>query len=207
MSDSVLTPRYGVWQSIAVALGLGTRALDEVRALKAAPAPAARFPAVKLWAEGVHYAGDVVVWKGSTYQAAIDTAREPPHGDWTTLAIGGIDGRDAPIGEVFGKYDPTGSYKKFDLVAHDGCEWRARCDDPGPLPGAGWALAAMRGSQGSRGLKGDAGERGPAGPAGARITRWSIDGFAAVPIMSDGSAGPALDLREMFERYDTEARR
>jgi hypothetical protein len=203
MSDNVPAPRYSIWQSLAVAIGLGTRALEEVRALKNA-APSARFPAIKLWAEGVHYDGDLVLCHGSTWQAVRDTAREPPHDDWILLAAAGTNGRDAPVGQVYGRYDPAGHYKRFDLVAHDGGEWRARKDDPGPLPGSGWALSAV---QGKRGAKGEIGPRGQAGPAGASIVEWSIAGFAAVPIMSDGTAGPALDLRAFFERYHDEAAR
>jgi integrin beta 3 len=120
------------------------------------------------------------------------------------LAAAGSNGRDAPVGQVYGRYDPAGQYKRFDLVAHDGGEWRARKDDPGPLPGSGWALSAVQGKQGKPGAKGDA---GPRGAAGASIAEWSIAGFAAVPIMSDGTAGPALDLRALFERYHDEVGR
>jgi integrin beta 3 len=119
------------------------------------------------------------------------------------IAAAGEDGVDAPVGQVHGRYDPAGQYKRFDLVAHDGGEWRARKDDPGPLPGAGWALSAVQGKQGKPGSKGETGPRGQAGPV---IAEWSIAGFAAVPIMSDGTAGPALDLRALFERYDSEVR-
>ena len=31
-----------------------------------------------------------------------------------------------------------------------------------------------------------------------------MKGYHAVPIMSDGSLGPALDLREVFELYHAE---
>ena len=121
----------------------------------------------------------------------------------------GEQGAAAPIGEVCGLHDPARVYRKFDLVARDGAEWRARTDNPGPLPGAGWALSA---EQGKRGKPGEKGERGPAGPpgppgaAGATITDWAVDEYRAVPIMSDGSTGAVLDLSELFERYHREAR-
>ena len=53
------------------------------------------------------------------------------------------------------------SYRKYDLVTWHGSEWRARCDEPGALPGDGWVLTAQSGSRGK------AGDRGPAGAAGA----------------------------------------
>jgi integrin beta 3 len=165
--------------------------------------PPGKLAAVREWSECIHYEGAVVSRHGSTWQAVRDTAREPPHEDWILLAAAGTNGRDAPVGQVYGRYDPAAQYKGFDLVAHDGGEWRARKDDPGPLPGAGWALSAV---QGKRGAKGEIGPRGQAGPAGASIVEWSIAGFAAVPIMSDGTAGPALDLRALFERYHEQAR-
>jgi hypothetical protein len=166
--------------------------------------PVGNLPLVRAWSEGVHCAGDVVGLHGATWQASCNTAREPPHDDWVCLAAAGVDGRDAPVGEVCGLYDPARHYKRFDLVAHDGGEWRAKHDDPGRLPGPGWALSAV---QGKRGAKGEAGPRGPSGTAGPMIVEWSINGYLAVPIMSDGTAGPALDFRALFERYDAEARR
>jgi hypothetical protein len=117
------------------------------------------------------------------------------------LAAAGTNGRDAPVGEVYGRYEPGRAYKRFDLVSHHGGEWRAKRDDPGALPGDGWALSAVQGK------KGDPGPRGMAGSAGPQIVEWEIRGYTAVPIMSDGSAGPALDFRPLFERYDAEAQR
>lgn len=161
--------------------------------------PAGKFRVCTLWVEGVHYEGDLVTHRGSLWQAARDTGREPPHDDWLLLAAAGIDGKDAPIGQVYGRYDPARTYKQFDMVAHEGCEWRARRDDPGPIPGdgSGWAMSAARGERGKRGEQGD---RGPAGPAAPRIA--SVEGYHLV--MSDGTA---IDLRPIFERYDAEASR
>lgn len=109
------------------------------------------------------------------------------------------------VGEVRGLFDPAGEYRKYDLVTLNGSEWRAKCDTPGPLPGDGWTLAAKVGAHGKRGDPGPRGERGPAGPAGAVIAKWSVREYLAVPVMSDGSAGPALDLRGFFEQYHAEA--
>ena len=114
----------------------------------------------------------------------------------------GPPGRDAPTGEVHGLYDRSVAYRKLDLVAYDGAEWRAKYDDPGPLPGDGWALSSR---QGDRGKPGPKGERGPPGPPGAMVAEWLVEEYRVVPIMSDGSAGPVLDMRSFFERYHGEA--
>lgn len=104
------------------------------------------------------------------------------------------------VGEVCGLWEPGRSYRKYDLVSFNGSEWRARLDDPGKLPGNGWALAGKRGS------RGEAGERGERGPAGAAIVSWERRDFRVVPVLSDGSAGPPLDLTEFFAMYDAERR-
>lgn len=116
----------------------------------------------------------------------------------------GASGRDAPLGEVYGRYDASQTYRRFDLVTHNNSEWRARKDDPGPLPGPGWAISSVAGS---RGQKGESGARGPAGPPGSQIVEWTVNGYTVVPIFSDGSAGPALDLRQVFAVYDNETGR
>jgi hypothetical protein len=67
-----------------------------------------------------------------------------------------------------------------------------------------------RGVPGRDGQQGPAGPEGPAGPRGeaaAKIATWIINeaDFTAVPVMSDGSNGPALFLRAMFEAYHNAA--
>ena len=69
----------------------------------------------------------------------------------------GKDGRDAYPGEAKGLFDPTETYRALDTVSFNGSEWRAKCDNPGELPGEGWMLSA------SKGKRGDRGERGPVG--------------------------------------------
>jgi hypothetical protein len=195
MSDSL------IWQSVRAALGLGQRAIEEVRALKAAPPPVARFPVVEPWTDRVHYEGSVVACGGATWQATRDTGREPPHEDWALLAAPGATGRDGG-GEVCGLFDPAREYRKYDLVMLNGSEWRAKRDAPGPLPGDGWAMSAQ---QGKAGKPGEKGERGPAGSPATAIVGWQISEFRAVPVLSDGGLGPPLDLRAMFEQYHGEA--
>ena len=61
------------------------------------------------------------------------------------------------VGRARGLYDPNVTdYRAMDVVAHNGSEWRAKTDNPGPLPGDGWAL-------GAKGARGKRGERGPSG--------------------------------------------
>ena len=114
----------------------------------------------------------------------------------------GAPGEVPYVGEVSGLFDPEREYRKYDLVSLHGAEWRAKCDAPGPLPGEGWALAAKAGERGKRGEMGPRGVRGMPAPI---IAEWQVRDYRAVPVMSDGSIGPALDLRMLFEQYHQEA--
>ena len=168
--------------------------------------PPGSLPVAEAWSDKVWYAGAVTTHHRASWQAIRDTGREPPHDDWIMLAAAGTD---APVGEVCGAYAAGRAYRKFDLVCHDGCEWRARRDDPGPLPGDGWALSAVQGKRGGRGEQGERGlpgERGPAGAPAPLITDWIVDGYRATPLLGDGTLGPALDMRQFFELYHGEAR-
>jgi len=161
------------------------------------PGPTGKFIPPKEWQPGIHYDSALVIHKGSTYCAARDTAEQPPHDDWIVVAACG----EAPyVGEVCGLYDPERQYRKYDLVTFRDSEWRARCDDPGELPGDGWAVSARAGSRGKPGEKGDRGSSAPA----PTIVRWETRDYRAVPVMSDGSLGAPLDLREFFELYHAE---
>jgi hypothetical protein len=105
---------------------------------------------------------------------------------------------------VRGTFKDGEGYRAFDIVALNGSSFIARRDDPGDCPGAGWQLMSM---QGRRGQQGQRGERGPAGPPGPAIESWRVDRerYQATPLMSDGSEGPLLDLRPLFEQFHTEA--
>jgi hypothetical protein len=131
-------------------------------------------------------------------------AIEGPPGEQGIQGPPGPPGEVPYVGEVCGTWQPDRAYRKYDLVAADGGEWRARYDDPGPLPGEGWALSAVQGRRGNIGQRGERGPPGPAAPAAAVQTGWEITGYVAVPVMSDGSLGPPLDIRPLFERYDSE---
>ena len=130
------------------------------------------------------------------------TVKDGPPGEQGERGERGEPGEVPYVGEVCGLFDPERQYRKYDLVSLHGAEWRAKCDAPGPLPGEGWALGSKAGERGKRGEIGPRGERGM--PA-ASIAEWRVRDYRAVPVMSDGSLGPALDLSALFAQYHTEA--
>jgi hypothetical protein len=82
-------------------------------------------------------------------------------------------------------------------------------DKPGACPGPGWQLLAAPGKRGVAGERGPQGDRGPAGVAGrpgkdaGTVVRWDIDraAYTVTPIMSDGTSGPPLNLRGLFQQF------
>jgi len=96
---------------------------------------------------------------------------------------------------VRGTFAPNTGYVRGDMVALDGGTFVARKDNPGPCPGDGWQLMAR---QGQRGIAGPEGRRGPAGNviSGCILDRSN---FRVTPRLSDGSLGPPLELRALFE--------
>ena len=93
-----------------------------------------------------------------------------------------------------------------DVVALNGGSFVALKDKPGPCPGSGWQLVASQGKRGVAGEKGRARPsrpEGDAGASGATICDWKIDraSYVATPVMSDGSEGPPLELRGLFEQF------
>jgi len=152
----------------------------------------------------VHYEAQVVMHDGALWQAQKDTGQAPPHADWLCLARAGRDGKSS---KVKGTYRAGETYRELDIVAFNKGSFIARYDNPGAIPGDGWQLLTAHGARGEKGLRGERGERGLRGEPGLGVVRWLIDrrSFAAKPIMSDGSEGPALDLRELFEQFQTES--
>jgi hypothetical protein len=160
------------------------------------------------WTDGVHYRGNVVTYRGGTYQAARDTGRPPDTDDWICLAAPGRAAR-SPIPR--GTFDPEATYKQLEIVALNGGSFIALRDDPGPCPGAGWQLLTRQGARGIAGLKGEKGEKGDRGergtaPPAPKLASWQLDRkrYSATPVMSDGSHGPALELRELFKQFQDE---
>jgi hypothetical protein len=160
-----------------------------------------RLRSVDDWAEGVHYAGNLVVRDGSTYQCIKDTGHPPPHEDWTCLARAGRDGGTL---RVRGTWTSDGHYQALDIVALNGCSFLAVRDSPGPCPGDGWQLIAKQGQRGIAGPRGEKGDRGPPGVSAQTISGWIIDreNFAVTPVMFNGAHGPKLDLRPLFLEFD-----
>ena len=180
----------------AIKLAKLSGAVDILRG--AQPPPPAKFPNVKVWQEDtVHHEGENVAFAGGTYQATKDTARAPGSRDWTCLAVAGAGFT------VRGTYDGNEKYKHLDVVMMNGSSFVALKDNPGPCPGDDWHLLASRGSRGSKGLRG---ERGAAAPT---IQSWCIDRtrYTATPIMADGTLGPTLELRPLFEQFVLETQR
>jgi hypothetical protein len=174
--------------------------------------PPGKLPLVKLWKlETVYYEGDVVAYDGGTFQARRDTGQAPGHQDWTCLATPGRDGKSLV---VRGTFDEAAEYRYLDVVALNGGSFVALRDAPGRCPGSGWQLLTSpgkRGPTGQSGEKGAHGERGPPGEPGSSgptISGWKIDRayYLATPLMSDGSEGPPLELRQLFEQFLTDAR-
>jgi hypothetical protein len=166
--------------------------------------PPGTLPMVKPWApESVHYRGEVVTYKSGTFQAKRDTGQAPSHSDWICLAAPGRDGSSVT---VRGTFDETANYQRPDIVALNGGSFIALKDAPGPCPSPGWQLFASPGKRGPAGQNGERGERGAKGDpgsSGATINGWKIDRprYLATPLMSDGSEGPPLELRELFEQF------
>jgi hypothetical protein len=170
--------------------------------------PPGKLPVAKPWVpETVFYEGDVVTFDGGTFQARRDTGQAPSHSDWICLARGGRDGQSV---KVRGTFNEAAEYHRNDVVACNGGSFIGLKDAPGPCPGSGWQLVASPGKRGIAGLKGERGPqgvRGEPGLSGATIRGWKIDRehYTATPLLSDGTEGPPLELRVLFEQYHGEA--
>ena len=155
----------------------------------------------------MHYADDVVVFNGATFQAKIDTALPPDSDDWTCLARAG---RDAMPLMIRGTYDPLADYAAHDVVIINGASFVARQDQPGECPGAGWQLMAEKGRAGrpgERGPPGPKGDPGPPAPPAPSIVGGTLDpkNYRLTLSMSDGSDGPSFNLTPFFEQYSRDS--
>src|SRR6516162_5081428 len=112
-----------------------------------------------------------------------------------------MDGRDGRSLNVRGTYDPGTSYFTLDIVVCNGASFIARKDNPGPCPGDGWQMVAQQGPRGRPGPQGERGADGKPGAPAPTLRGWKLDRwhYLAIPIMSDGREGPALELRALFE--------
>ena len=74
--------------------------------------------------------------------------------------------------------------------------------------------AGPSGARGATGAKGDSGARGPQGAVGPvgkpgpTIAKWILDKkrYSALPVMSDGTVGPELQLHGLFEQFQQDTR-
>ncbi len=174
---------------------------------------AGKLPRVKAWIEGsVHYDGDVVTHKGGLYQALQDTAKTPGTNEWICLAAAGVDGKDGRDGEdgrslaIKETFDPAQKYKVLDVVTLDSKWFVAKHDDPGTCPGPGWKAGPGIGKTGKPGPQGERGLKGEVGRAALAIVEWETraETFEIIPLMSDGSRGPAVSIRELFLQFQVE---
>ena len=167
--------------------------------------PAGKLPIAKEWTrETVFYEGSVATYDGGCYQALRDTG-EPPDNEahWICLAA---PGRDAKSFHHRGTFKHDAEYVSHDIVALNGGSFLALHDKPGLCPGPGWQLLC---AQGKRGATGEPGPRGPTGVAGPPghdaeiIIGWAVDrtSYTVTPMMSDGTSGPPLNLRGLFEQF------
>lgn len=170
--------------------------------------PPGKFPIAKEWTAGtVFYEGDIVTREGATYQAKRDTAQSTDHADWSCLARAGLDGQDGRSWTIRDTYDPKQVYAAFDVVTLNSTWFIARKNDPGSCPGPDWKAGPV-GKRGDKGEKGERGQKGDQGEAGITVLDWRIDrsAYMAVPIMSDGTDGPPLALRTLFEQFEIDMR-
>ena len=107
-----------------------------------------------------------------------------------------------------GTFKEDMEYAAYDAVALNGGSFLALRDKPGRMSWPRMAIARCAG-QARRRRREPQGDRGPAGIAGppgkdaATIVGWAMDrsAYTVTPIMSDGSSGPPLNLRGLFEQF------
>jgi len=141
------TPQYTLIQAMSACLAVCQRTVAEVRALARVPGP--RGEAGATGAQGAEGP------RGLTGEIG-------PRGER------GLPGADAHPWRHRRSYEPARIYEAGDVVAHDGGSWLALQDDPGALPGSGWAQLTVRGQRGKPG------DRGPPGPEGRGIADVGI---------------------------------
>jgi hypothetical protein len=155
--------------------------------------------------DGLHGLPGPIGERGMTGERGLDG----PAGPAGAIGERGATGEPAYPGRACGLYSPSETYRAMDVVAHNGSEWRAVYDSPGPLPGDGWMLGAKgsRGKPGDRGEKGergDPGQKGDRGLPGPSITKLVVSDYEVVLMLSDGKQLSA-SLLPLLERYHQEA--
>ncbi len=211
---SVPAPQYTLVEGLATCLALARRALDEVRALARLPGPPGqegkRGPTGESGARGEPGKQGPAGLAGAPGEPGGQGPQGQP-GERGQRGPGGECGPPGPVGppaypgRACGLYDAQAKYRALDVVTHNGSEWRARSDSPGPLPGDDWLLGAKKGEPGKPGPRGPQGDRGEPGPAGIGLAAIEFEDWSLVFTRSDGLV-KVCDLRQLFERYDAERR-
>jgi hypothetical protein len=148
----------------------------------------------------VHYEGDLVHHGGSLWQCIKDSGRPPPHEDWVCMARAG---RAARTPRVCGTWSPDGQYRALELLVHRD-QGQFRYLSRGWMAGSHAARQAR--PAGPRAERGEKGERGPPGQSAPLIVSWVVErtSYSVVPILFDGTEGPRLELRPLFEQFHAE---
>lgn len=135
--------------------------------------------------------------------AAGSAGKDGTNGDPGRDGANGLDGKSFTIRDT---YDPKETYQQCDVVTLNATWFVARQDDPGPCPGPGWK-AGPSARRGEKGERGERGQRGEPGTMGREVAAWEINrkDYVLIPVMSDGSKGPELALRSLFEQFQAEA--
>jgi Collagen triple helix repeat (20 copies) len=210
-------PQYTLTEAIGVCLAMCRRCLDEVRAVARLSGPPGQEG--KRGAKGDKGEAGARGEPGKSGPAGPagapgEPGRQGPTGPAGARGERGPAGECGPPGPVgplafpgraCGLYDGTAKYRALDIVTFNGSEWRARCDNPGPLPGDDWMLGAKKGEPGKPGPRGAQGERGEPGPPGIGLASIEFEDWSLVVTFSDASV-TVCDLRPLFERYDAERR-
>jgi hypothetical protein len=137
---------------------------------------------IPAWAPGTCAAGQLVVHRGSTWQATVETATEPPHEDWICVAAAG---RSLT---VRGTWHAAETYRHLDVVTLNGGSFAARRDDPGPCPGEGWQLIAGQGKRG----------RAPA------VASMTVSDRGVLTLRNDNGSSVSVDLAPLLRRFAEE---
>jgi hypothetical protein len=214
---SIPDRQYTLSDAVSVCLAMCRRCLDEVRAVARLPGPPGQEG--KRGAKGDKGEPGARGEPGKPGPAGPAGAPGEP-GRQGMPGVAGERGQRGPQGECgppgpigppaypgrgCGLYDAATKYRALDIVTLNGSEWRARCDNPGSLPGDDWMLGAKKGEPGKPGPRGAQGERGEPGPPGVGLASIEFEDWSVVFTLSDGLV-TVCDLRPLFERYDAERR-
>ena len=172
--------------------------------------PPGKLPIAKEWTrETVFYEGYVVTYDGGSYQALRDTGEPPDNETYWRFVSQLLVATPRQSGTVARSRKTRSTQPMTRSRSTAGRSWhfvtiRAHVLVPDGSCLLRQANAALPAKPGPRG---PAGIAGPTGVDAAAVVGWDIDRatYTVVPIMSDGSSGPPLNLRGLFEQFLDEA--